>query len=125
MTPVVPTSSPLVAQHEVKIAKADTAEEMIVALAAKHNVDSNQALEIARCESHLRQFDKNGEILRGVQNPADVGVFQINEFYHLEKSKTLGYDIYTTRGNIEYAMWLMTKEGVRPWKYSHACWSNA
>lgn len=125
MTPVVSTSSSLLKPQETKAVKAETVEEMIVALAAKHNVNENQALEIARCESHLRQFAEEGEVLRGVQNPADVGVFQINEFYHLEKSKTLGYDIYTTRGNIEYAMWLMTKEGVRHWNYSRGCWGNA
>lgn len=125
MTPIVSTSTVSAQKVEVQIAKADTVEALIVALATKHNVNSNEALSIARCESHLRQFNENGEVLRGVQNPADIGVFQINEFYHLEKSKTLGYDIYTTRGNIEYAMWLMTKEGVRHWNYSRGCWGTA
>lgn len=34
---------------------------------------TNQALEIAHCESHYRQFDSKGDILRGEKNPAGGG----------------------------------------------------
>ncbi len=36
-------------------------------------------VEIAKCESHFRQLDPDGDIHRGVVNNADVGVMQINE----------------------------------------------
>jgi hypothetical protein len=81
-------------------------------------------IDIARCESHFRQVDKNGKIFRGVANRYDVGVMQINEMYHLEESKKLGYDIYTTEGNMAYARYLYEKEGARPWIASSPCWAK-
>lgn len=77
---------------------------------------------IARCESGERQFNQDGTVLRGQLNPHDVGYFQINEQYHLEKSKSLGYDIYSFDGNIRYALWLYEREGTRPWNWSKSCW---
>lgn len=79
---------------------------------------------MAFCESTLRQFSEDGDVLRGIVNPKDVGVFQINERFHLDKSISLDMDIYTTEGNIEYAMWLMENEGVRHWKASKPCWGE-
>ena len=81
-------------------------------------------IDIARCESHFKQTDENGNITRGVANPFDVGVMQINEKYHLEESKKLGYDIYTLQGNMEYARYLYEKQGARPWLASSKCWSQ-
>lgn len=78
--------------------------------------------KIAWCESGHRQFDENGEVLRGRQNPQDVGLFQINEYYHLEDSKKLGYDIYTIEGNIAYALYLYQQQGTTPWNWSRECW---
>lgn len=80
--------------------------------------------EISRCESHFTQFTKNGKVLRGVVNSADVGAMQINEKYHLEASKKLGMDIYTLEGNLEYGRYLYEKQGARPWLASSPCWSK-
>lgn len=80
---------------------------------------------IAFCESTNRQFDENtGEALRGIQNSKDIGLFQINEGFHKDKSQSLGFDIYTTEGNVGYALWLLEKEGSRHWKASKPCWSS-
>lgn len=81
-------------------------------------------VEIARCESHFRQFDKNGNVLRGEINKQDVGIFEINEYYHLKESKRLGYDIYTIEGNIGYARYTYDKQGTRPWNWSKPCWGK-
>lgn len=81
-------------------------------------------VDVARCESHFRQLDKNGNILRGVANPDDVGVMQINERYHLEKAKKLGLDIYSLQGNMEFARYLYEKEGAKPWLASSKCWAQ-
>lgn len=81
-------------------------------------------IEIARCESNFRQFNEDGSVLRGRVNPKDVGIFQINEYYHLENSKHLGFNIYTTEGNIGYALHLYRKNGTRDWKWSQSCWSK-
>jgi hypothetical protein len=81
-------------------------------------------IDIARCESRFRQFDKDGDVLRGEKIPADVGVMQINERYHASKAKKLGYDIYTTEGNMAFARYLYEREGARPWLSSSHCWAH-
>jgi hypothetical protein len=81
-------------------------------------------VDIARCESRFRHTDKNGNLLRGELTPADVGVMQINEKYHLETSEELGLDIHTLEGNMAYARYLYEKQGARPWLSSSHCWAN-
>jgi hypothetical protein len=78
--------------------------------------------EIARCESTFRHFGRNGEVIRGIENKSDVGIMQINEYYHNDQAKRLGYDIKDLEGNMAYAQWLFDKEGVRPWNASSKCW---
>jgi hypothetical protein len=81
--------------------------------------------EIARCESRFRQFDASGHLLRGEMVSQDVGLMQINEYYHLQVSKDLGYDIKTIDGNLAYGKYLYEKEGVAPWRASQKCWGAA
>lgn len=81
-------------------------------------------VDIARCESRFRQTDRNGNLLRGELTPADVGVMQINEKYHLETSRELGFNIHTLEGNMAYARYLYEKQGARPWLASSHCWAN-
>ncbi len=99
--------------------------ELIQKESKEYGVDANLAQAIAFCESNHRQFtDDDGTVLRGVHNPLDVGIFQINEKYHLKASQELGLDIYSTEGNIDYALQLMSREGARHWKASQPCWSQ-
>lgn len=79
---------------------------------------------IAKCESQYRQFDATGALLRGLVNSKDVGVMQINEYYHLVDSKKLGYDIKTLVGNIQYGAYLLKHQGTAPWNASKKCWSK-
>ena len=80
--------------------------------------------QIALCESGKRQFNDDGSVLRGGYNPQDVGIFQINEHYHLQRSKDLGLDIYTLEGNIGYALLLYQENGTRDWNWSKSCWGS-
>lgn len=86
--------------------------------------------KIASCESGNRQFgtgsgQKLSEVvLRGRENPADVGLYQINEFYHLETAEKLGINLYTWTGNTQYALYLFKKNGTRDWNWSKNCWRN-
>ena len=80
--------------------------------------------EIAKCESGLRQFDDDGKVLRGTINPKDVGIFQINEYWHLKSAQKQGFDIYTTEGNIGFALALYEAQGTKPWNASSNCWRN-
>jgi hypothetical protein len=82
-------------------------------------------IEIARCESNFKQFDKNGNIIRGIANKSDVGVMQINEKYHADTAKKLGIDLHTVDGNIRYAKKLYSQEGSKPWSASQGCWGKA
>lgn len=92
--------------------------EIIVSYARLYGVDEQIATKIAECESELKQFNSDGSILRGIINSKDVGVFQINEFYHPNQ------DIYTAEGNIKYAVSLMVKDGLSAWNWSKNCWSK-
>lgn len=80
--------------------------------------------DVAYCESRYRQFNPDGSVLRGDYNPADVGVMQINEKYHLETATKLGLNIHTLPGNMAYARYLYEKQGTRPWNYSSGCWGK-
>jgi hypothetical protein len=80
--------------------------------------------KVAFCESRYNQFDANGNVLRGVKNPKDVGVMQVNEFYHLVDSKKLGFDIHTLEGNLAYARHLYNARGTQPWSASSHCWNK-
>lgn len=100
-------------------------EAQIIAAAKDYDLDPSLALKIAACESSLRQFNKHGKPLRGIKNPADVGVFQINESYHKADSQKLGFDLESTDGNIDYAMTIMARDGVRHWHWSRKCWDES
>jgi hypothetical protein len=80
--------------------------------------------EVARCESQFRQFNKDGEVLRGREVRQDVGVMQVNEFFHKDTAEKLGYDIYTLDGNLGYAKWLYQHQGTQPWQASAPCWDK-
>ena len=95
---------------------------MIEQKAKEMGINGDLAQDIAFCESTNRQFAEDGSVLRGKQNPSDLGLFQINEKYHLEKSRELGFDIRATEGNIGYAMWLIKREATRHWRSSKSCW---
>lgn len=81
-------------------------------------------IQIARCESTFRQLDDDGEIHRGRVNDADVGVMQINEFYHLNTAIDKDYNIYTIEGNTAYARDLYERQGTQPWISSKPCWGK-
>lgn len=81
--------------------------------------------EIARCESTFRQFDSKGRIIKGQVNESDIGVMQINTYYHGENAAELGYDLYTIDGNLGFAKWLYAKYGDSPWVSSSKCWKRS
>lgn len=92
--------------------------------AQSYFADEPVMIEIARCESRFTQYNKDGSVHRGVVNDKDVGVMQINEFYHGEIAKKLGLDIYTIQGNMAYAKYLYDTQGTAPWSSSEPCWGK-
>ena len=77
---------------------------------------------IAYCESGGQQFYENGDVIRGIVNPLDIGKFQINLFYHGERAEELNIDLFTEEGNTEFALLLFNEQGVLPWVWSKPCW---
>lgn len=110
-------------QSKVKIATS-TPDISVRGIVSEYFADVPDLVDVARCESRFRQFDKNGRVLRGEVNKSDIGVMQINEYYHGEKAKELGLDIYTIEGNLSYARFLYDREGLTPWLSSSKCWKG-
>jgi hypothetical protein len=81
--------------------------------------------EVAFCESTFRQFKADGSPLRGHENASDIGVMQINEYYHSSTAIKLGFDLATTEGNMAYARYLYDTQGTAPWIHSKPCWGGA
>lgn len=105
---------------EKSVVKNMTAEEYV----KKYFSDIPIMIEVAKCESRFRQYDANGNVLRGEINYLDRGVMQINQFYHEDNSGKLGYDLLTIEGNTAYARHLYEMYGLRPWKSSAPCWAK-
>ncbi len=80
--------------------------------------------EIAHCESHFRQYNSRGEVLRGEKNTYDRGVMQINILYHAKTAKKLGLDLHNIDDNVAYARYLYEKQGTKPWNSSKKCWGK-
>jgi hypothetical protein len=99
--------------------------ETLSAYVREYYADDPILVEIARCESRFRHLNKDGEIFRGKINNSDIGVMQINAYYHEEKATDMGLDIYSLNGNLEYAQYLYDKEGSRPWNSSKPCWGKS
>jgi len=80
--------------------------------------------EIAKCESQFRHVGLNGKIITGKVNKGDLGVMQINKYYHAEDAEKLGLDLNTFEGNMAFAKHLYDKYGTRPWDSSSSCWQK-
>lgn len=82
-------------------------------------------VEVARCESELRQYDESGTVLRGGWGGKMIGLFQLHETYHRTEARARGYNIDTLIGNMGYARDLYREEGTTPWDSSASCWRRA
>ncbi len=102
-----------------------TDPKLMEAYLRKVYADTPILVEIARCESEFRQFDKNGKLILGRVDNRDTGVMQINKGYHAETAEKLGIDVDTIDGNIAFAKYLYSKYGVQPWSASAPCWDKA
>jgi hypothetical protein len=78
---------------------------------------------IAWCESKFRHNGSSG-VIRGQINRSDLGVMQINEYYHADTASKLGINIHSLSGNLAYARYLYEREGTRPWNSSKHCWGR-
>lgn len=79
---------------------------------------------IAFCESTYRHYDKYGHVLKGKVDSRDVGVMQINLYYHAETAEKLGLDLYDIDDNVAYARYLYERDSSKPWNASKHCWDK-
>lgn len=101
-----------------------TDPKAIEAYVRKEYANEPILIDVARCESTYRQFDQNGQIIRGRVNHQDVGVMQINEKYHADEAVKMGLNIYTVEGNVAFGKYLYDKYGTQPWNSSAPCWGS-
>ena len=111
----------------VKVSQTALADQplTIEAYVREYFKDTPILSEIARCESEFRHLGANGQVLRGEVAVEDVGVMQINEFYHGDRAKAFGLDLHTLDGNLAYAKWLYSRKGATPWYSSSKCWEKS
>lgn len=94
-------------------------------------------LDIAWCESRDNQsaigYNYHTEIIvledgstttQKVVWSKDIGRFQINDYYHAETARKMGFDIYTVEGNTQYALVLYNNSGTKDWIASQPCWRD-
>lgn len=118
------TEEHITTPFKTKIATSTPPDVSVRGVVSEYFADIPELVNVARCESHFRQFDKNGRVLRGAVNRSDLGVMQINEYYHGEQAKKLGLDLYSMEGNMAYARSLYEREGLTPWNSSSKCWRD-
>ncbi|MBY0310121.1 hypothetical protein K2Q16_03185 [Patescibacteria group bacterium] len=79
-------------------------------------------IEIARCESKFRQYNRDGSVLRGGVGGGMVGVYQFFESVHEPGASALGHNLHTLEGNVAYAEHVHDTQGTTPWNSSRLCW---
>lgn len=80
-------------------------------------------VQIAQCESGLRQFDDAGEVIANTKTH-DYGIFQVHSS-HLKEAKSMGLDVVNSaQDNITYALYLYKTQGTSPWLASKYCWGG-
>ena len=114
-----------IAQAQISVPPALPAAQTPQQYVESYFADAPIMEDIARCESHFKQYDVDGSVYRGEINTLDVGIMQINEHYHAATAKKLGLDLYTIQGNVAYARYLYEKQGTAPWSSSEVCWGSA
>lgn len=118
----------LMAGYRISTAEAPleperTLDEWISFYADVYDQDEALAREIMRCEAsmyggainHNRRAD--GSIWS-----TDTGLWQINDYYHEDRAKSMGLDIWDDVDNIRYGFILLKEQGVQPWSASEHCW---
>ena len=129
--PKAPTDQPSVpfkilsAQAAGVSTSVSTEESKSANTKPQNSDDMPEVLErIAFCESRGRQFDENGDVVRGEHNPDDIGKYQINLEHWGAEAKKLNYDLFTEEGNRAMALELYRRLGTKPWIWSKPCWDK-
>ena len=107
--------------HQVETHELPLTTEQIV---TEYFKDDPILAKVAFCESTFTHYTENGSVLRGKVDNRDVGVMQINTYYHGDTAERMGIDLMTLEGNLAYAKNLYERQGLQPWSASSKCWSK-
>ena len=127
LTAIATIAVPEVSSHEVGLI---VAVPVVVEATTTPVVLHPDLMPICACESvgrpdgEPRHYAAGGDVLRGRINPDDIGMRQINRYYHEEDALALGFDIWQREGNVRYANWLYERQGSQPWFWSRHCWNS-
>lgn len=87
--------------------------------------EGHPLVAVAQCESGFKQFKSDGTLL---ENPdpksSAAGVFQTLLITHGPKARSMGMDLETWEGNMDFAEYLYEINGLKDWKESKPCWKN-
>jgi len=114
-------------------------EGQILATSTNVSSESLQELKLSYPLKHVCACESKGDpyaqpthyetdgatVLRGRQNNLDIGICQINLFYHKETAVAMGLDLFLEADNITYAEHLYALNGLRDWGWSEHCWGRA
>ncbi len=89
-------------------------------LSAKYGQNPLIIKRIIQCESGYNVDAVNRKAVVG----RDIGLLQINTYYHIDNAKKIGYDIYNPNDNLVYGFILMKRYGLSPWTWSKNCWDK-
>jgi hypothetical protein len=123
--PMEPTNAQITARmaHTPIPIVEPTVEMQIARFAGAENVSPFLVTAIAKCESGLRHFVGN-KVIRGHVNNLDIGLMQINLYWHEKEAKRLGYDLFDFVDNLRYGIYLIKTDGAsRHYKASERCWA--
>ena len=89
----------------------------IAELGQRYHVDRKTLLAVISCES--------GGDMTAIGTLSKVGIdrgaLQVNDYYHGKKAKEMGFDLHRPSHSLEYGIYLMSKEGLKPWSASAKC----
>ncbi|MES2436873.1 MAG: hypothetical protein V4519_02585 [Patescibacteria group bacterium] len=123
-TPIVEAASAQILSQKNSQSKSAAATTSVETYVRAYFEETPILAEVARCESRFRQHGKDGEVLRGMMVDDDLGVMQINDYFHGKTADKLGLDLHTLEGNLAYAKYLYEKQGLQPWSASAPCWDK-
>lgn len=105
------------------VAAAATVNQQIEELAPLFGVNTNTAEAIIKCESgdnpNAVRLDKTSG---GIVWSRDIGTWQLNTVYQAPVMAELGLSVYNHEDNLLYGLYLLSKEGTKPWAWSRGCW---
>ena len=108
-----------IVKEYIELVEEPTPQELVSNYAEEYGVDLKLANAIISCES---RYNENAIGTLAVVGE-DVGLWQINSYFHKQTALSMGLDIYKVEDNIKYGFYLLSTEGVRHWYPSKLCWS--